>query len=154
MWNPAEIFSMCRPYFIIWTWICTDAPWHITVCTFRHVSRYYNGSFFKTLHTVLLQLSAQLLIWHSQLTYNLKSFFSKHTLARTTVTSHSAFSCPLQNMFSIHCNIFVWMTNMSINTSNSVGGIYFVKVLRESMDGCNTFCMSFSLSETVCIRKP
>ncbi len=30
----------------------------------------------------------------------------------------------------------------------------FTQSYRESGDGCNTFCISFSFSETICIRKP
>ncbi len=30
----------------------------------------------------------------------------------------------------------------------------FTQNYRESEDGCNTLCISFSFSETICIRKP
>ncbi len=40
-----------------------------------------------------------------------------------------------------------------MKTADSV--VYlFTHDYRESEDGCNTFCISFSFSETICIRKP
>ncbi len=54
-------------------------------------------------------------------------------------------------LYQNYYNVFV-ILNYEMPADSAVYLCIYTEL--ESGDGCNTFCISFSFSETICIRKP